>query len=137
MVSHFLFLGAEKRVGFGSPVGTKRWYFIKLLDCPVAENQGLRYLIVVHKRFLLNSHAGNTGSNLVGTTIKSITASTNNFQKASIRSSPDLLPFSQSSWIDPKAFGKAFWVNPRVLRVVSNLSVVMVTFLVFPNRASA
>ena len=74
MVSHFLFLGAEKRVGFGSPVGTKRWYFIKLLDCPVAENQGLRYLIVVHKRFLLNSHAGNTGSNPVGTTIKSITS---------------------------------------------------------------
>jgi hypothetical protein len=31
MFSHFLVLGLEKRVGFGSPVGIKRWYFIKLL----------------------------------------------------------------------------------------------------------
>ena len=72
MVSHFLVLAPEKRVGFGSPVDTKRWYFIKLLACRVVKNQRLRYLRLVRKRFLLNSHAGNTGSNPVGTTIKSI-----------------------------------------------------------------
>ena len=34
----FLHLGPEKRVGFGSPVGTKRWYFIKLARCRLLEN---------------------------------------------------------------------------------------------------
>ena len=89
MVSHFLVLAPEKRVGFGSPVGIKRWYFIKLPTCRVVENQRLRYLRVVDKGFTLNSHVGNTGSNPVGTTIKSIT-SICLFKTGSVLVSPSL-----------------------------------------------